>query len=1129
MESIETSIKLNLVKQKDQEKQLNSLIILSQNISQGRQLNEFFDLIIKNCLLNETASVVIKIMSYQIIKQSPDINNIRYKNEWKKLTPIIEKDLKSSDPNLAIAALRILLHSPISILRQLLTDCLPHLFEILDGRETILLTKPLIFTFSRIVLYHLGSIPELDLENCKEIYGLIGQLALDHRDEISVIAFSAIRQLFLEISQGWVFAEQDSNLDQFSERKQLTKLSQFVSQSLVKQFDTYRERFSCLNSKDSYVCLIPLAIAATQELIPNNLRTKGAKEVIKNNIQKLVEKHLFLTFNSMNEEIIFEVCSILLYLAQVQRNCIQSRWVYLSVVKLLELLERDSEKINLTILLDKIGQTLPLLDHFKQINITKRLFPFVELLKERIDRFSVLTQIYKGILFQALEKRTIQNFRQNINVSNPISKYFESNYVINLCQSEGDLFLDECIYCLCKCTLGLYGISKFKQIVNKLMPKKNRNFDQIQPITLQSLKEKEEKENQKEKNEGIEINLFGGNNELDLMDTSNTEEETTFIIVRVLTALDVIHYSINSKIWSCEKLTCSVDSLLRLCDRTFYYAIYLTTESLLHFKVQELIGVLLKLYAEKKIRKVDEVFLYIISKYIQNNGREELGLIIFELVKKLLMFTEINSQTLKVLTTVSNTGNFGQLYKTKMIKKFQNDTLNKDEKNYLEKKKLNKKKKKLFIKKIFSKNKKNNSLKNYLKNYQNIDESQEPNYYLLFQTCFIISIRFPNLRKKILQLLKEFISQNKSKIKPYIQNCKLTLNKIKKYSLFKDFSIKSFLNHNFLTKSEENPTNLDRQFRFLFQQTQKNNYNYFNIDNKNKNENENENENNNNNKTVGKNGNDGNGQLRINKNNNLINKINVKSFESEKVVISGLNDLFKIEAFHLIEEKYKRVDWKCKITNITNIKFTNIILKLNFFGMVYPLKGENSLSITILNLEPERPIEWSVPFSITQLSNNSFSLEVHFKKSTNPKEILISQPYILPIQHFLTPSLIPFSFFMDLWSTFPHSIIIETVFVKKKTPVSQLIDIIKTKPFAMISSKSFSNNSFLQYTFLSETWFGDKFAFVLNGIKEFSIQNSVFRIEIRTENSFVLDAVIENQKFWIKFLSDGLLETKNVY
>ncbi|KAJ3447622.1 tset complex member tsta [Anaeramoeba flamelloides] len=1232
METIRSKIEINLSKHNDNDKQIEGITLILQEIAQGRQLNEFFDLLIVHCLSPKDRPQLLKILAYKAIRQAQYSDNIDYKTQWMKLIPIMERDLQGNEPLVCKSALELLVQTPKPILNYILTKLLITLYGLLQKITHLTLVKCLIDTLSRLCIMYAGEIDVLTEENVNAIFLLLITLCLDYQDQISLSAFSAFRMFFLQLKHNWTFHILDPLIEEENELENVIKIENknenekdqksmkknkknendkktneeknennkqsknkklnkkrillrcaiFLSKELLKNFDNLLERFSCLEITKSYVCLLPLAVTATQEFIPSKYRKNKAKQLIKTNIRKLAEKHLFPILYSLSDSIVYESCSLILYLSENHYSSLIRDWIYDAVFKLCDLIDRDTDRLNLNRLSHSIIKSIPLITASKQHQIINRIIPYIQLLKGRKERFESLLNIIHEMVEKTLYRYQILGLDQSEKIITPIKKFFESKYIISLCQSQDNLFLDELIYCLCNDVLSLFEKNKFTKLITKNEIKKQRNLNEIEEIKLTN-DDNANEVSLLDLNMGTEINLME-----EISDQNKEEEEKQNIKNELRLSLDVITSCLKSEIWKCNQQSSSSDLFLRLCDKTFFFIKEFNNNNNLKIEVQHIIGEMLKLYAENKIWKNKIVYLFIICKYInindsknntsndflnenlnqnengqnnkQKNKDQKIAEIIFELVKNIFFLEERHSKRKSILNNISISGNFGKLYFKKISDDILSDSLILDEWVKIEKmdelknlklnyeKKINqkKKKKKRTLLKKFRTNKQSKSSSIALNiNLKDLDEIGEPDFYLIFQSFYILAIRFPFLKNSIIATLDIFLEEHNDVENPLIENCNLIKTKILNINQF-NMNLKWFLSLYFLTPSEERPSFLDSEFRRLYQEYQNKKILNQNIKimntsseksnivfNFNNNENDDESENgvllsNDNN-----NNNNNNNHLKSNK--NLKNENVIFSSKSNKKIITGFSNLIRIQAYHVLDYQNFRMDWNLEIINISNVPLNNIHLKINYFGKLYPLKGEKYLINNIINLGKNEIAKWSVPFVISQLTDNSLNIDIHFNNPmqsntlSNINQILASNRYFLPTEHFLYPMKIPFSFFMNLWNNLTNSIIIDTLLIQNTTSIQNLISAFKSKPLALISENYYTDPEFFYLTFLANTWFDSKIAFVINGIKEVSINNYIVKITIRSESSDTLYSFNKNKNYWIQYLSNNLLEIQKFY
>eukprot|EP01155_Anaeramoeba_flamelloides_P044238 Anaeramoba_flamelloidesc37952_g1_i2.p1 GENE.c37952_g1_i2~~c37952_g1_i2.p1 ORF type:complete len:167 (+),score=25.14 c37952_g1_i2:28-528(+) len=164
METIRSKIEINLSKHNDNEKQIEGITLLLQEIAQGRQLNEFFDLLIIHCLADKDRPQLLKILAYKAIKQAQYSDNIDYKTQWMKLIPIMERDLQGDEPLVCKSALELLVQTPKPILNYLLTKLLII--------HTVLLVILLINNLKLVLVFGLKA----QVLICKQVVHLLGDL-----------------------------------------------------------------------------------------------------------------------------------------------------------------------------------------------------------------------------------------------------------------------------------------------------------------------------------------------------------------------------------------------------------------------------------------------------------------------------------------------------------------------------------------------------------------------------------------------------------------------------------------------------------------------------------------------------------------------------------------------------------------------------------------------------------------------------------------------------------------------------------------------------------------------------------------------------------------------------------------
>ncbi|KAJ5078078.1 tset complex member tsta [Anaeramoeba ignava] len=1114
MEVIELGLKEEL-SSKDTSKQLNSLTKLLQDCSEGKDISQFFGLVIGNCLLNEDTHRIVKILAYQILKHISGFSKIKYDQEWISIIPTILRDLHSGDYEIIISAIRCLNYIPTSILNDFFTKYQDKFFFILQKNDHEYVLKSMVDTIGNLIIFNLRKVSGIDRIFIKKIIRQILYLILDDRDRVSISGFNFIRTIFCEVFYNYSYNITDTPLKNQDENyTNHLKIAEYLSKKILINFSEFSKRFSCLNSNQKYLCVLPLTLSISRVFLPSddpflkenqNHDSQAKSYLIQKDIEDLVYVYFFPALNCFNDQLIFEICQSILHLAVLDTQKIKQDWIKKVIEKYLELLEREDSQYNNTLIVSKIIKVLPLLKETKQLSFMERLFPFIIQLEERESRIFTLVRIFTGVLKQTVSTFQIEDYFRNIKRRTPIKKLIRDPNIRYLLTESKHTFREEFVFSLMKCMIDRLNQPKYLIYQRTEKEKKNQSKKNIE----------KEKSNQDE--DLLDLNP-------DVWEENKEDSVHEIFTIELIVSIDLLDSFLSILIWDCSGRTSAQDSLLRLCYHVFLSIEELDLPQILTIKSDKIMKKIIDLYPNIPNDGIKIHILYLLSNFIRNsNTKKKLGESNKEIAKKNGEEDENENENEKQSKNAN-----------KKSKKNSNDQTNSKFVLHLIQRRLLATDLKWKQKELMAKQARTGFLGENAKPEKIIDSFENPNYFLLFQCVMILSQRFEDLLQEIEAILIEFKSLEKNleifeiehsmfvlkHIQTQVANLKKKNETQNKKSITKKTKIKSVAEFPRIEETKQGKINkIDEEFNFFFFRaiTTEESKIYESLNFKNFITQKNE-EN-----TQLVNQQESAQSLEIQMN---LSTIQTKEFQ----LCSGSSDPVRLEVNHFINKHNKRIDLNLKITNMTDQVLENFILQIHISGQLSPINNDQkSLIINLNQLQPFQVKYSTVPFIIFQLDFNTFYFQLlmqnqqqnTIKIKQHPSQIVSFAPYHLPLNDFLGPSPYLPEIFNSVWNSLKFHLFIDSILVNSKITTENLLQFIQSKPFSLIFNLQIPNHN--QFAFSSKTWFNDHLAFT---VTEIFIEDFIYRFEFRTNNEFVLNAINQTKKNWIAFISNNSLDLK---
>ncbi|KAJ3433267.1 hypothetical protein M0812_22222 [Anaeramoeba flamelloides] len=1117
MENLFSEIQRLLTKTNDKSLILKGLTMILEECSRGFELGEdIFDLIIDSCLTQNKNDRVIKMLSYQIIKQSLNIENESYLLQWKKLIPIISRDLDLKDNLLCLRVLRILAKTPLQITKVLLQKTVPNLLVTFGVCQDLKIKKCLLVTLSEILLfpYEITNVP-IRGRLMKEFVLILSDFLVDSNEDLCLTSWKIVRQLFVYLetpTEIFYRCRTINSLESFV--NQLTKATTLLSQKLQLMYLNLLSRFTRLTNSNTYYCFLPLAYIAIG--FPNTRNTLQSNN--KKSLELFYEKCLNNWFITFNSPILYELCYVILKIAKYCPKKYLSK-TSSTLLQLYNTTQNNKTKLKILYYL------LKSVNHGSNVEldiITLDIFPVIAQSKARKIRLYGLISLCSFILEQSFLNYWKTENSSKFTNNEIILEIFNCEQIQNLFKNKENTFFSEFINCFCLLMLKRINNKKYLKIIHPIIEIewKKHQISKNNPKSNNNFKKKPKLKNMK-------INF---NEEPDLMNfSSNSKEDIKIEIpieffLEIKTGLELITALIQiSKIWTSSNLLYSISKLLKLCDQIFYYITQFFSSKLLEIKVQEIIHQMLNYYQLKKIQKINIGYLFILSKYCKDTEKLQISNQLYQYFKEILFLIKPkinlkNDQKEKEKLNSNESKN-----EVTNEKETEKETETETETEINHEKNINEIKPVTFT---LDKNMKIKKIKNQINNdnvndddynlnnnqdlkYLNFENKKEINYYLLFQGLFILSYRFPNLKEKILTTLHKFKSIWHNNDKNLFEHADFIIKQIHYYYAM-HLNQKWYLNLDFESYTFRFPNK--KQILFYFEyliQKQK----IMKIQKQN----------------IYKFGNDK-------------TKYQIISFEKNLKTISAMNDPLKIQYYFITLSSIKRLDCNLKITNISKIIWKNIIISTNsIMGNLKNFNFQNKSNIVINEILPNETIERVITFNINnQLIDFSFLLNLKLEtKNKMLKTPFLLKPIIIPPMVILKAVKINTPLFNQCWKIVKNKYILITKFKNNNWNLNHLSNLIPNSTLSTIvkynnsngdnnNSNSKNNNDIKKILITTQTWFNEKIFIKIkpNLIKNKNNQqklNNQIVITFGTNSTLIIKILKQQHDQFINYLSNNLL------